>query len=1101
MPDATYAISSFLGGEISQFAQGRFDKPDYRISLNVCVNAFPAEIGPWVRRPGTMFAGTTRGGAAGRVVRFDFEQNNPYTIELVNGFMRFRSGASIATTNDSQVVTSVSAATPAVVTLPAASTWLTGNTLIFSAPSTPLLENRQFVATRIDSQHFSLADAITGAAIVGASLGPLASGATVSRVQELTTPYITGLWANVRAVQAETNSLLLEGSIAPQILTVASEPTSTTFAEFDLSSAVFIDGPYLDPFTNGVQAEPSAASGIIDLTIAFAQFSSTTAYAVGSFVTSAGINYVSIADQNVGNTPASSPTFWATTPAGAAIGPNGFVGTDIGRLVRLFSEPTLWEAGSTFAMNEVVSYNPSGMPGAAVYYQSLVSDNVGFPPGADLIHWEIVPQGAAIYTYGKIVGLSNVIDRELSGAVPIGNMTQDGGVSAPFNGDFTQAATASAQLTESGSTAVPTQVALASFVGTNFSGASPQVIQQATVFPSSDEGFSFGSEVVGGVQIDTFTPSVILSLFGSQTAPTSSANGTLLGTTGVLANSNAAVTIISTNQTTAWNFVWIQIEVFASVGPPEPRETLTWFLSCIIGQISFFNPTGTGTGSGVQVEILGPALLYVAPILTWQLGAFSATTGFPTCGCYDDGRIWLGGAIANRFDASVSNGISGNTINFAPTDEFGDVAASNSISETLDADGVNQITWMEPDLQGIIMGTQACEFLVLAPTSGSIAPTNITSRRVTRIGAADVPPMRTEHTIVFVQRYAIKLMEYFADVFSGKFSAPNLADKAQHITRNGIMELAYQSAAAPILWARDTIGNLFGLTYKRDTLTTSQGPTFYAWHRHALGSGRIVESVCVGPSIGGNLDTLTMVTDTSPAGVRHVEILTDTQDELSALADAFFLDDAITPTSTSSTLTPSAGAPYGGLTINGLWNQNGNTVQVFAGGLDCGDIGLGPASFTDFVVNNGSIFVPYGDTISAGPGRGLFTAEFAATVPIVVGFTYTSQGQLVRPIMPADTGARNGPALGKIRRNHRYAALVSNTLGMSFGTNFNFLLPVSYTLADQITPIAPLVTFSGVHEAQPIDQESYDGMLCWQVSRPWPANLVAVSGNIATQDQ
>src|ERR1019366_8721855 len=113
MANATFAVPSFLGGEISQFAQGRFDKPDYRLSLNVCLNAFPGEIGPWMRRPGTQHAGTTRGGAQGRVIKFDFEQIQPITTEWTNGWARFRTGPDLITTNDSQVVVAVSAANPA----------------------------------------------------------------------------------------------------------------------------------------------------------------------------------------------------------------------------------------------------------------------------------------------------------------------------------------------------------------------------------------------------------------------------------------------------------------------------------------------------------------------------------------------------------------------------------------------------------------------------------------------------------------------------------------------------------------------------------------------------------------------------------------------------------------------------------------------------------------------------------------------------------------------------------------------------------------------------------------------------------------------------
>ena len=154
MADATFLVPSFLGGAISQFAQGRVDRPEYRVSLNVCLNSFPVEAGAWTRRPGTMFAGHTRGGAAARVIKFDFSQTDAVTPEFTDGFLRFRSGAVLLGTNDRQVVVAVSAANPAVVQLTGAVTWVTGNGVIFPGASTPLLENRQFVLTKIDTTHF-----------------------------------------------------------------------------------------------------------------------------------------------------------------------------------------------------------------------------------------------------------------------------------------------------------------------------------------------------------------------------------------------------------------------------------------------------------------------------------------------------------------------------------------------------------------------------------------------------------------------------------------------------------------------------------------------------------------------------------------------------------------------------------------------------------------------------------------------------------------------------------------------------------------------------------------------------------------------------------
>ena len=177
-------------------------------------------------------------------------------------------------------------------------------------------------------------------------------------------------------MQAETTDILLAPTVAPQALVATTLPGARSRAAFTLNPAIFNDGPYLDPFTNGVQATPGAKSGVVGITLAFPAYDATKAYAAGSFVTSSSINYESLQDQNVNNTPASSPTFWATTSAGAAINNGqGFLGTDIGRLVRLFSEPAAWLVGdlcaSTAASPVIVSYNPTGQPGAATYWSSL----------------------------------------------------------------------------------------------------------------------------------------------------------------------------------------------------------------------------------------------------------------------------------------------------------------------------------------------------------------------------------------------------------------------------------------------------------------------------------------------------------------------------------------------------------------------------------------------------------------------------------------------------------------------------------------------------------------------------------------------------------
>lgn len=1114
MADATYAIPSFHGGEISQFAQGRFDKPDYRTSLNVSVNGFPVEIGTWTRRPGTQYAGHVRGGNKGRVGEFDFEQSNPITMEFTDGWLRFRNGPSLLTTNDAQAIVSISSANPAVVKTSGTNNWAAGNTVIFPAPSAPLLENRQFTITPIDGTDFSLQDALTGANIDGSILGAIAAGAKVERVQELQTVFGAGSWAasTMRPVQAETTSILLNNAVPPQAVTVSAFPTLTANATFAIQPLTFNDGPYLDPFTNGVQVTPGAVSGIVTMTLSFPTFNSATAYPKNAFITASGVNYISLQDQNVGQTPASSPTFWKATLVGAAINNGaGLSGNDVGRLVRFFSEPALWAVGTTYGAGNIVAYNPSGLPGQETYWSSVAGSNTGNVPGADATHWSLLDvENAAVWTWGKITGLSNAISG--STGSNIGSMTGGGGLAGAFDGNLLKNNTASALQSIGGSGVnIDNGLSLSidGYVGKNYSSGS-QKIDHVVINPSIDAGFGVGAYTVfnSGFQLGSFTfsPIFVLNLRASNSAPASPSNGTLLGTSGTIVNTLSPITINSSDNSTLYEYVWVEIISTFSI-PPEAGFglkglTATYGFSNSIGQVQIFNPTGTSSGASFNVEILGPALLYEALITTWRIGAYGGPNGYPTCGCWAEGRLWLGGAIPNRFDASVSNGISGATVNFAPTDQFGTVADNAAVDLTLNSNSVNPIRWMKSSLEGVIIGTQNGEVLVQAPTTGPISPSNIVARVMTKHGSADIEPVRTPHTLIIVKRYAQKLLELFADAFSGKYSAPNLADKAEHIVANGISEISFTEATTPILWGYDTLGSLFGVTYKRDTLTTSNPPDFYGWHRHVLGTGRIVESICSGASVGGDLDALTLVTNDPTTNIRHVEVLADIPNETTPFPNSWFLDDAVTPSSTSTTNVASAGAPYGGLTINGLWHLNGKTVQVFAGGLDCGDRGPGTDGFTDFVVVNGSITVPYGDSISSGPGQGLFTAAFVATnPPIVIGCTFTSQGQMVRPISPADTGARNGPALGKIRRIHRYAMLLSNTLGLSVGSSFGNLFPAIFKMADGNTPIDPLTTFSGVHQDTLQDDYSYDGMLAWQIDRPVPANVIAVSGNLAAQDQ
>lgn len=934
MTTMAFARTSFLGGEWSKLAQGRFDRPDYKTALNRCLNAYPTETGAWVRKPGTRFIATTRSGAPGRVIRFDFQAAAPYNMEFTDGHLRFLAGATLATTNDDQSVTDISTAEPAIVTTSLAHGWTSGDQIKFAGLGTlcPLLQNRLFSIVVLTAFTFEIFDAITGAAIQGSILGWSVPAVlpTVQRILDIATPW-TGTWSALRSVQAEDKAVLLSSTVAPQLLTVTAQPTAPNFATFSLAPAVFQDGPYLDPPTNGAQITPSATSGIITATISFAAYDAAKSYRVGDVVVSSAINYQSLVDANINNTPASSPTQWQaiTTIPGVNSG-QGFVSTDVGRHIRLFSEPADWASGTTYAAGDKVTYN-------GVYWRSLVGTNSGHVPGNDTTNWVIDPT-TAIWVWGTITAVSS-------------------------------ATVASVQLLS------PTQA----------------VTRNRHRFGDLD--------------------------FGS--GPNNSLRG----------EHNPQRTDAATNQ-----------------------------------------------------------LLYTTPIKSWRLGLFSSATGYPTCGTYHEGRLWISGIIGNRIDGSVSNDL----LNFAPTGPDGTVADNNAIAYTFNAPDVNAILWMAPEQQGIVCGTIAGEWLV-QPLSGSggITPTSIQAHRQTTIGCANVEPRRCGLTLVFVQRWGRKLQEYFADVFSGKFASPNLSERAKHLSKGGIAEIAFQQELTPIIWARRNDGVLIGATYRRESLMTSQGPNFIGWHQHALGSGRVVESLATGPNVAGSLDALTIVTNDPATNIRHVELLTDQFEEDADQTTAWFLDDAVTVPSTTVTF-DSNNNPS--LALAGLWHLAGKTVTVFAGGLDCGDYA---------VDTNGNASVPFADGAGGGTASGLFTLayfnSFNGACPVIAGFTFTSDGQIVRPLEPQESGAQSGPALGKVRRTNQHALLLQATVGLSVGGDFSTLRACQFkdVGSHNLTKLQP---FSGVFRDRFNEDYSFDGMMAWRASRPYPAIVVAVEPFLQTQE-
>lgn len=372
-----------------------------------------------------------------------------------------------------------------------------------------------------------------------------------------------------------------------------------------------------------------------------------------------------------------------------------------------------------------------------------------------------------------------------------------------------------------------------------------------------------------------------------------------------------------TDSTGAW---WTAILANTGVAPGTPTtsggvQQLAWAPAPTAGSWAWGKIATYSSASVVSVALdtsIPDMVLQTGngdTITLFQLGVFSNTPApgtltpcFPTCGLWEQGRLWLAGALLNRFDTTVSNGINQGIATFSPTDPWDNVLDSSGISETLNSSFVADIQWMIAEDAGVLMGSLNGEFLIFSSaTNDPITPTNIDSRMITKFGGAFIEPVRAGMATIFVQKFQRRAIEYLSDAFSGKFSGRHLNEWAKHLATAGIAQLAYQEETWPCVWAMMNNGLLTGCTYRRFSRFVSEAPNLEAWHRVLHGRQRSFTSMCVVPGKGGLLDRLFVVTNDPvslnqpPVDNYYIEIMQPLFDEGMTSLEGWFCDEAPGP--------------------------------------------------------------------------------------------------------------------------------------------------------------------------------------------------------------
>lgn len=307
----------------------------------------------------------------------------------------------------------------------------------------------------------------------------------------------------------------------------------------------------------------------------------------------------------------------------------------------------------------------------------------------------------------------------------------------------------------------------------------------------------------------------------------------------------------------------------------------------------------------------------------WRLGAWSDLRGWPTCGAYYKGRLWLANSATHPESLWAST--VDDYFSFAPAplerpDSEGALplpTAADALFLTTAGEEASLIRWLQP-LQALALGTASGEKSVRGSNlAEAITPDNAAVLPASSVGVADIQPARVDGALLYVSRDRARLYELSYSLESDGYRSPEMTLLAGHLgIESPFAEIVFQRRPWRTLWVRRDDGLLVGFTYDREQEVT-------AWHRHPLGGEEArVLGLCVVPA--GGEDQLWIAVERQLAGEtrRTLERLEadGTSCPLEAAAGAFHLDAGLTY----------EGAPTD--LLRGLEHLEGAVVSILADG-------------------------------------------------------------------------------------------------------------------------------------------------------------------------
>jgi len=512
-------------------------------------------------------------------------------------------------------------------------------------------------------------------------------------------------------------------------------------------------------------------------------------------------------------------------------------------------------------------------------------------------------------------------------------------------------------------------------------------------------------------------------------------NGPYLDTNTSTTTITASAHTVGTGRTfTASSAIFVSTDVGRLVRFRDGYAKITAFTSTTVVTVEILKDTGSSSAS-----------------TDWSLGAFSSTTGHPSCVSFFEQRLVFAATLNNPQTVYFSK--SGDYENM-DANIGGTVADDDAIIYTIASNQVNAIRFMAAS-RTLIIGTAGGEFTVSGGgDNDAVTPTNILIKKQSNHGAANTDAIAVGNATLFLQRAKRKIRELAYNFDVDGYTAPDLTILAEHVTEGNIIEMAYQEEPLAIVWCVRGDGELVALTYQREQEVV-------AWHRHVFGgvfgSGKAVcESVAVIPKEDSEYELYMIIKRTiGGATKRYVEFLNTFDFDQTDNTSFNFLDSQLSYSGSSAT------------TISGLSHLEGQTVSILANG----------ATHPDKVVSSGQI-----------------TLDRAVT-KAKIGLSYTS----ILKTMRIDAGSQNGSSQGKTKRIYEVTARLFESVGVEVGPDLNNMERVPFrTSADPMDQGIP--PFTGDKEVEFRGNYDTDGFMIVRQTQPLPFTILSLYQRLTTND-